>query len=137
MLLDMVLQAAEQKRCSQHKQRIGDDRPGDRGLDERVLTGMQRCDCDNQLGQISQCCVEQPADCIAGLFSDGFGCVTEQGGEGHDRQHSKHEQQRVRSRRHLFDDQNDRYERQHPQQRVLADLLEQSAHTSSFGRHLH
>ncbi len=36
-LLHVVLQPAEEKRCTQHEQRIGDDGARDRRLDQHVL----------------------------------------------------------------------------------------------------
>ena len=66
-------EAAEQKRGSEHEQRVRDDRPDDRSLHQDVLTGAQRGQRDQQLGQIAQSRVEQAADQIAGLGSHRLG----------------------------------------------------------------
>ena len=95
-LLHVVLEAAEQERRAQHEQRVGDDRAGDRRLHQHVLARAQRGQRDDQLGQVSERRIEQPADRIAGLRRDGFGRMAEQCRQRHDRQHRQHEQQRVR-----------------------------------------
>ena len=51
---------------------------------------------DDQFRQVSQRGVEQPADRVARLGGHGFGGVTQQRRQRHDRQHGQHEMQRVR-----------------------------------------
>ena len=95
-LLHVVLEAAEQERRAQHEQRVGDDRAGDRRLHQRVLPGAQGGERDDQLGQVAERRVEQPADRVAGLRGHRLGGVAQQGGERHDGQDRQHEEQCVR-----------------------------------------
>ena len=97
VLLHVMLQPAEQERRAQHEQRVGDDRAGERRLDQHVLAGAQRRERDDELGQVAERRVEQAADRVAGLRRDRLGRVAEQRRERHDGQHREHEQQGVRS----------------------------------------
>ena len=54
VFLNVVPKPAQQKRRAQHKERVGDDSACDRRLHQRVLSGMQRGHCYDQLRQISQ-----------------------------------------------------------------------------------
>ena len=94
-LLEVVLEPAEQKRGAQHEQRVGDDRAGDGGLHQRVLPGAQGGQCDDQLGQISQSGVEQPAGGVTRLGRNGFGRMAEQPGQRHDGKHRQDKERRV------------------------------------------
>jgi len=48
--LNVIPQTAKQERGTQHEQRIGHDRAGDRCLDQRVLARLQCSDGDDQFG---------------------------------------------------------------------------------------
>mgnify|MGYP003694538133 CR=1 FL=1 len=50
---------------------------------------------DDQLGQIPKRRIQQSADCITGLFGDGFGCMTKQGGKRNDCENCEHKQERM------------------------------------------
>jgi hypothetical protein len=60
--------------------------------------------------------------------------VAEQGGQRHDCEYRKHEEQRMGMRRHRLRHQHGRHEDQHPEQRGVLDLLKQGFHG---GRRLH
>ena len=98
----MVLEAAEEKRCAQHEQRVGDNRAGNGRLHEHVLPGTQRRERDDQFRQVSQCGIEQAPDRITRLGRHGFGSVAQQRRQRHDGEHREHEQQRVRFRLELM-----------------------------------
>jgi hypothetical protein len=96
VVLCVVFQSAQEKRSPQQKQAVGDNRAGDRRLDEHVLSGAQRRQRDDQFGQFAKRRVEQPADRIAGLGRHRLGGVAQQRRERGDRQDGQDEQQRVR-----------------------------------------
>ena len=125
VFLYMMLEAAEQKRHTQHEQSVGDDRAGDRGFHQHVLTGPQRRQRDDQLGQISKRGVEQAADRVACFRRDGFRGVAEQRGQRHDGQNGKDKQQRVRFGLECLGGQQDRHQREQPKEPVVADVPEQ------------
>ena len=96
VFLHVIFESAEQKRSAQHEQRVGDDRAGDGRLHQHVLPGAQGGERDDQFRQIPQRGIEQATDRIARLGRHGFGGVTEQRGQRHDRQDGQHEEKRVR-----------------------------------------
>ena len=83
---------------------------------------------DDQLRQVAQRGVQQPADRVAGLGGHRFGRVAEQRGQRHDRQHRQHEQQRVRVVRECSRREHRRHEDQQPQQLVVPNLCEEQSH---------
>src|SRR5262249_7119527 len=99
-----------------------------RRLHQRVLSGMKRGHGYNQLRQISQRRIEQPAYRIARLFGDGFSCMTKKGGERNDREDSENEQKRVSLRGDPCRDQYHWNKGQHPEQRGVPDFPEQRVH---------
>ena len=131
VLLDVVLESAEQKRRAQHEQRVGDDRAGDGRLHQHVFAGAQGGERDDQFGQVPQRGVEQPTRRVAGLGRDGLGGVTQQCGQWHDGEHGQHEQQRVRFGLELRGCKHHRHKCQQPEQRVVTDFLEQRVHSSA------
>jgi len=94
--LHVVFESAEQERRAQHKQGVGDNRPGDRRLHKHILAGPQGGECDDQFRQVSQGGVEQAADGITGFGRHRFGGMTQQRSQGHDGQDGQPEEQGVR-----------------------------------------
>ena len=90
--------------------------------------GAQRGERDDQLGQVAQRGVEQPADRVARLGRHRLGGVAQQRGQRHDGEHGQHEQQRVRLGPELRGGEHHRHEGQQPEQRVVADFLEERVH---------
>ena len=125
VFLHMMFEAAEQKRRAQHEQRVGDDRAGDRSFHEHVLTGLQRRQRDDQLGQIAKRGVEQAADRVAGFCRDGFRGVAQQRGQRHDGQDGKDKQQRVRFGLECLGGKQNRHQREQPEQPIVANVSEQ------------
>ncbi len=119
---------ADQERCAQHEQGVGDDGSGKRSLDENVLSGAQRGERDQKLGHVSQGGVEEAADRAAGAGRDGLGGAAEQRRQWHDRQHGENEEERVRFGLEELDDEQNRHESQQPEQRIVSDLAEQGLH---------
>ena len=131
--LDMVPEPAEQKRRPKHEQGIGDDRAGDRCLDEHVLSGVKRGHGDDQFGEIAKRGIEEPADGVAGSFGHRFGGMAEQRGKRHDG-HDRHcKQQRVCIGGDPLDRDHRRHENQQPEQGVLPDFLQQKVHGRRLG----
>ena len=130
--LQVVAQPAQKEGCTQHEQRIGDDGPGNRGLDQRVLSGGQCGQGDDQLGQVAKGCVDQPACGIAGAFRHGLGRKAEQGGQRNNGKNGKQKQQRVGVGPDNFDDQDDRNKDQQPKERVTFDLVKEARHDIPF-----
>jgi hypothetical protein len=128
VVLDVVSKPAEQEGRPKHKQRVGNDRAGDRGLHEHVFSGAKGGYRDNQLCQIAQCRIEQSADRVTRPFCDRLGRVTEKRRERHDRQHGKDKKGRVSRWRNRLQKQHCRYEDEHPQQWAVPDFLEQRVH---------
>ena len=132
VFLNVMLETAEQKRCAQHEQRIGDDRAGDGCLHQHVLPGAQGGQRDDQFGQVSQRGVKQAADRIARLGRDGFCGMTQQCGQRHDGQNGQHEKQRVLFGLELCGCKDDGHEHQQPQQRIVTNFFQQLFHRFIF-----
>ncbi len=121
----MVAQAPEQQAGAEHEQRIGNDGSCNGGLHQHVLAGAQCRDGDDQLCEVAEGGIQEPADGVAGLGGDGLSGVAEQGRQRHDGQHRQYEQQRVGMRHDCLRHEHGGHEDQHPKQRGLADFLEQ------------
>ena len=132
VFLHVMLETAEQKRCAQHEQRVGDNRTGNGRLHQHVLPGAQGGQRDDQFGQVSQRGVKQAADRIARLGRDGFCGMTEQCGQRHDGQNGQHEEQRVRLGLELRGGEHDGHERQQPQQRIVTNFFKQLVSSVHF-----
>jgi hypothetical protein len=87
VLLDVVLEAAEKKGCSEQEKHVGHNSAGYGALHQRIFPGTERRRCNDQFRQIAQRRVEQSADRVAGHFRHRFGRVTKQGSKRHDRQY--------------------------------------------------
>ena len=127
-LLHMIFEATEQKRSSQHEQRIGDDCAGNRSLDQHIFPGAQCRQRNQQFSQIPKRRIEQTADQVAGPGGDRFRSETEQRGQGNDSDDGEQEQKRVRLWLEQLRQQDNGNEDQQPQQRRMADILQQRLH---------
>ncbi|EGE57159.1 hypothetical protein RHECNPAF_470037 [Rhizobium etli CNPAF512] len=128
--LNVIFQAAEQKRSAQHEQRVGDDRPGDRCLDQRVFAGLQGSQRNDQFGQVSKGRVQQPACGVTRLGGNGFGRMTEQSCQGHDGEHRQDEERRMSFWEERRSHEYHRHGGEQPEYRAVADLFEQVAQPS-------
>ena len=97
-----------------------------------VLPGAEGGECDHQLGQVAERRVQQAPDRVARLRGHGLGGVAQQGRQGHDGQDGQHEEQRVGVGRELLPGEDRRHEDQQPQQRIVADLLQQEGQHLSY-----
>jgi hypothetical protein len=95
---------------------------GQRGQRQAGGQGGER---DQQLGQVAQRGIQQPAGRVAGLGCDRFGGMAQQCGQWHDGQHRQHEQQRMRLGLQPGGGKHRGHEDQQPQQRVAAQFVEQ------------
>ena len=68
--LCVKLQPTEKEAGAQHEQRVGDNRAGDGRFHQHVLPGAQSGERDDQLRQVSERGIEQPADGVARLGRD-------------------------------------------------------------------
>jgi hypothetical protein len=80
----MIAQAAEQEGGAQHEQRVGNDCARDRRLHQLILARMKCGHGDDQLGEVAERRIEQAADRIARLGSDGLGRMAEKCRQRHD-----------------------------------------------------
>jgi hypothetical protein len=132
-LLHPVTQPTEEQARAQHEQRVGDDRAGDRRLDQHVLARAERGHGDHELGQVPQRRVQESADGVAGLRRDGLGRVAEERRERHDREHRQHEEEGVRVRPEVLRRQDRRDEDQQPEERRPADVAQEQGHVCLQG----
>src|SRR6476660_1626376 len=61
VLLEMVLEAPEEKGCAEHKKRVGHDGAGYRAFHQRILSRAERSRCNDQFGQVSKRSIWQAA----------------------------------------------------------------------------
>lgn len=126
--LHAVFQPSKQEGGAEHEQRIGDDRTGNRRLDQRVLPGAQGCQRDDQFGQVAKARIEKAASGIAHSACHGFRRMTEQQGKRKDRKDRQYEQQRVGIRCKVIDNEEDWHHGQQPERAVVANFSKQVPH---------
>jgi hypothetical protein len=113
---------------SQHEERVGDDRPGDGGLHQRVLPRRQRRERDHELGQVAERGVDETARRIACPFGHRFRREAQERRERNDGKNGQKEEQRVRVGPHHLDGEDRRDEDEEPEERRLGDLAEKDGH---------
>ena len=133
-VLHPVLQTPQQERRTQQEEGVGDDGAGDGRLHEHVLPRSQRRERDDQLREVAERRVEQPAHGVARPGGHGLGGVGEQRRQRDDGEDREREEQRVGFRSDPLAGENDGDEEQQPQDGVATELLEEAVHGACSSR---
>ena len=80
-----MAQPADQHARAEHEQQVADDRAGQRRLHDLDQAGLQREERDDQLGDVAERGVEDPADLRAGQRPEPLGGQPDDPGEPEDR----------------------------------------------------
>ena len=105
-----IAQPASEKRSTEHKQEIADNRTGDGCLDDAGESLAQRDEADDKLSGIAECRIKKTADTGTGDRSQLFGRTTHPAGQRNNRDPSdKKEQGLIPPGRHVSENNRNRH----------------------------